>query len=397
MPSISPDRWGSPRLTARGTTAATLGALLLLGGLWARYPSLVALGAGLVVLVFASVVGVLVAVPVRVERRTSRTRVTRLADCTAEITVTNLSSWASIQLEGFDRVGADLRPVALPRLAPGTSGIGTEVIPTAHRGRVRFGPLVLRRSGVARLAVRTSEHGEAASVLVEPRVLDAISLAPGLRRGHTGAQERIEHGGTDLVGLREYIAGDDLRRLHWATSARRGQLMVRQDADPALPHLTVLLDDRLASYAAPADLEEAVDVAASLLATAAATESPGRLLTIAGDLELENPPSRVADGGSDLAPDVREALALLVGRDDDAGHPGAPSATVDGPDVLVVLTGVRADLGALLLEAAAAPAAVIAVVDPDPVALVSAVQGVTLLRGPRAEDLVHGWRSAVAR
>lgn len=396
MPSLRPDRWGPPRLTARGITAATLGGLLLVGGLWARYPSLVALGAGLVVLVLASVVGVLVAVPVRVERRTSRTRVTRLADCTAEITVTNLSSWASIHLEGFDRVGRDLRPVTLPRLAPGASGTGAEVIPTAHRGRVTFGPLVLRRSGVARLAVRTSEHGEAASVLVEPRVLDAISLAPGLRRGHTGAQERIEHGGTDLVGLREYIAGDDLRRLHWATSARRGQLMVRQDADPALPHLTVLLDDRLASYAAPADLEEAVDVAASLLATAAATESPGRLVTIAGDLELENPPSRVVDGGSDLAPDVREALALLVGWDD-ARHPGAPSPTVGGPDVLVVLTGVRADLGVLLLEAAAAPTAVIAVVDPDPGALVSAVQGVTLLRGPRAEDLVRGWRSAVAR
>ncbi|GMA30761.1 DUF58 domain-containing protein [Litorihabitans aurantiacus] len=396
--------WGPPRLTARGTAVLALALALLAGGLLARFPSVVALGTGLVVLLAISLAGVLARVPVDVERRTSLTRVTRLADCTAEITVTNLSSWASLRLEGLDRVGDELRPVALPRLAPGERGTGREVIPTDRRGRVVFGPLLLRRSGVAGLVVRTSRHGEATSVLVEPRVLDALSLAPGLRRGHTGAQERIEHGGTDLVGLREYIAGDDLRRLHWATSARRGQLMVRQDADPALPFLTVLLDDRLASYASPADLEEAVDVAASLLATASERESPGRLVTAVGGLDLDNPVSRVGDGGAELARDVREALALLRGvgngdsdADDAAGGPADLPLTTGAPDVLVVVTGAQADLGVLLLEAAAAPTAVIAVVDPDPRALVSAVQGVTVLRGPRADDLVHGWRTAVAR
>ncbi|PWD52232.1 DUF58 domain-containing protein [Serinibacter arcticus] len=393
LPVDGDDRWGPPRLTARGVVVASLAVLLLGGGLWARFPSLVALGTGLAVLVVASVLGVLLAVPVEVTRSVSHTRVTRLAACTAEITVTNLSTWASVQLEGDDLVGDELRPVRLPRIAPGASGTGSEVIPTGHRGRVRFGPLVLRRSGVARLAVRTSRHGEATSVLVEPRVLDAVALAPGLRRGHRGAQERIEHGGTDLVGLREYVPGDDLRRLHWATSARRGQLMVRQDADPALPHLTVLLDDRLESWADPADLEEGVDVAASLLATAASVESPGRLLTLVGGLELE---STVAGGGAGAALErhVREGLALLQAR---PGVDARPAAMTGQPDLLAIVTGTRSDLAALLLDAAAAPTAVLAVVDPDPERLFSAVQGVTVLRGPRAEDLVHGWRTAVAR
>ena len=74
---------------------------------------------------------------------------------------------------------------------------------------------------------------------------------PVLDAGGTGARrrrrQRLELGGTDLVGLHEYTMGDDLRRLHWATSARTGTLMVREDADPAEPHVCVLLDDRAAS------------------------------------------------------------------------------------------------------------------------------------------------------
>lgn len=397
MPSASTgsrDRWGPPRLTARGVSVAALAVVLLTGGLWARFPSLVALGTGLAVLVAASVLGVLLAVPVRVTRSVSQARVTRLAHCTAEITVTNLSTWASVQLEGDDLVGEELRPIRLPRIAPGGSGTGLEVIPTSHRGRVQFGPLVLRRSGVARLAVRTSEHGEARSVLVEPRVLDAVALAPGMRRGHHGAQERIEHGGTDLVGLREYIPGDDLRRLHWATSARRGQLMVRQDADPALPHLTVLLDDRIESWASPEDLEEGVDVAASLLATAASVESPGRLISMVGGFEIESTVDTGGAGGVMLERHVRESLALVQARSSQGARPVALSGQ---PDLLAIVTGTHSDLAALLLDAAAAPTAVLAVVDPDPERLISAVHGVTVLRGPRAEDLVHGWRTAVAR
>ena len=47
-------------------------------------------------------------------------------------------------------------------------------------------------------------------------------------------------------------------------------------------------------------------------------------------------------------------------------------------------------------DAVAAPAGIVLVIDDAPEAMIAARQGVTVLRGPRAEDLVHGWRSAVA-
>src|SRR5690606_25094747 len=166
-----------------------------------------------------------------------------------------------------------------------------------RRGEIAFGPLTLHRYALADLAEVRQTYGERTTVLVEPRILDALSLPAGTRRGHIGADERIAHGGTDLTGLREYLPGDDLRRLHWATSARRGSLMVREDADPSAPHLSVLLDDRTDSYDGDG-FEEAVDVAASLLATAAESRSPSRIVTFSGsvDVTTTSPPTSVTTG-----------------------------------------------------------------------------------------------------
>jgi uncharacterized protein (DUF58 family) len=48
--------------------------------------------------------------------------------------------------------------------------------------------------------------------------------------------------GTDLYGVREYRSGDSLRRIHWKTSARRGELVVREFEPPGLRVLALLLD-----------------------------------------------------------------------------------------------------------------------------------------------------------
>jgi len=349
------------------------------------------LGLALTALLACAVVGLLVPAPVTVRRTARPPRVARLEECTARVEVRNDSRWLPVSARGLDLVDGEPTEFPLPRLAPGEEVRAEVPIPTHRRGTVHFGPLVLFRSSLADLLRSRRSYGTYTSVVVEPRVLDALGLPPGARRGHVGADERIAHGGTDLVGMREYAPGDDLRRIHWSTSARRGTLMVREDADPSAPHLTVLLDDRAAGYSGDG-FEEAVDVAASLLAAAALSSSPGRVRTLSGSVDVESPVSPV---GAGLDPAV---LGLLA---DVATVPGpvppAHRALVGAPDVLAVVTGAGADLADLLLDAASAPAGVVLVVDDDPTALVAAREGVTVLRGPRAEDLVHGWRTAVAR
>lgn len=411
--------------TLRGWVTLAVCVASLAAGVWTRYPSLIGLGVALLAALVAAVVSVAVPVPVQISRTVSPARVARLGECTATIEVSNIAPRWSVAVSGVDRVGEDTIAFSLPRLRPGTSASTDVAIPTSRRGVISFGPLLLYRQSFADLLRIRREYGQSATVLVEPRVLDAGGLPPGARRGHIGAEERIAHGGTDLVGLREYIPGDDLRRLHWATSARRGTLMVREDADPASPHLTVLLDDRSSSYPASiavdraadtrasGDLEEtadqdtagrrprpeqhgfeeAVDMAASLLAAAAGSESPARLLTVSGDLDVDIPAPSPLTGPASVDPHSLARLARL-----ELQESTAPVQPLTGsPDVLAVVTGGGADLADLLLTASAAPAAAIVSIEDAPDSLISASAGVVVLRGPRAEELARSWRTAVSR
>lgn len=381
------------RLTGRGLGALGCVVVVLGFGWWASYPGPVGLGIALGVALVAAVVGVAVPVPLAVRRSVRPARVPRLADCSATVTVRNTSTWLPVTATGHDQVGGRELPFDLPRLAPRATESVDIPIPTHRRGLVEFGPLTLHRYALADLAEVRQTYGDPTSVLVEPRVLDALALPAGTRRGHAGADERIAHGGTDLVGMREYLPGDDLRRLHWATSARRGTLMVREDADPSAPHLTVLLDDRAEAYDGDG-FEEAVDVAASLLATAALVASPGRVVTRSGSIDAEIAPPPSAAGSTGLDPALLGLLSHVTTVD---GRSTQPHLLSGAPDVLVVVSGSRAPLAPLLADASAAPVGVVALVDPEPDQLISASRGVTLLRGPRAEEIVHAWRTAVAR
>jgi transglutaminase-like putative cysteine protease len=68
--------------------------------------------------------------------------------------------------------------------------------------------------------------------------------------------------------LRGYVVGDDLRLIHWRTTARAGELMVRRHVDVERLPVLVLLDDRLDSYRNAETFEEAIEVAASLFKAA---------------------------------------------------------------------------------------------------------------------------------
>lgn len=381
----------SMRPTARGWATLIVAVLAWIGGMWSGYPSIVGLAFALTVALIAAVVSVSVPVPVQITRTVRPARVARFDECVAEIRVVNIARRWPVTLSGADRVAGAPVLFDFPSLDAGASAETSVRIPTERRGLVEFGPLTLDRRSFADLFRVRREHGQAASVLVEPRLLDAAGLPSGLRRGHIGADERIAHGGTDLVGLREYVPGDDLRRLHGPTSARRGMLMVREDADPAMPYLTVLLDDRASSYP-DGGFDEAVDLAASLLDAAAATRSPARVITRSGSLDLDLPVAPGQAGAGRVGPEALAALATLASHDGS----GAVHTYVNSPDVVVVVSGGHAAQADLLLTAASAPVGVLALVDSAPDRLVSASGGVLVLRGPRAEDLAHGWRTVAA-
>lgn len=381
------------RLTARGVTVLLSGVPLAAAGLWWRYPGLAGLGLAMVGLATAAAVSVSTQAPV-VPKRTVRPRtVQRLGACTGTLELVGTSKRLPVLLDATDEVAGAPVPIDIPLLGPGEQVEVEYRIPTERRGVLRVGPLTLRRRGLAGLAVARTFAGEIVEVRVVPRVLPVRGLPGGVQRGHVGADERVESGGTDLVGLREYVPGDDLRRLHWATSARTGTLMIREDADPARPHLAVVLDDQSGGYRDAGDFEDAVEVAASLVTVAMQEGHPVRLLTSSGAVDLEVPAGASDIGGADASL-VLAALADLrtVGT---AGESGAVS--IRDLDVVAVVCGADADLPPLLLEAGRASVGVVLVLDGDGVNPVSAVGSVLVLRAADAEGLLSGWNTVVAR
>lgn len=390
--------------TPRGVGLALVGLVALGLGLLAGYPGLVALGVAAVGLVGAATVSLLAPAPLDVTHRLLETSTPRRSRAVAHVGLRNASRWMPLVVAGVERVAGRDVALAPRRLAPGESGEVEVSVPTDRRGLVTVGPFVLERRAPADLVRSRDLLGRSSTLQVTPRVLTVDGPLLGRRRGHVGGYGLVERGGTDLVGLREYVPGDDLRRVHWAGSARSGVPMVRDDADPAEPHLTVLLDDRAVAYpAGPQDdgFEEAVDVAASLVRACADAGVPVRCVTVSGSVDLDVPAGLPGgDGPSSAAGRSLHALTF-VGTTESGAAPAAPvSLPAGGPtavDVLAVVTGQRAAVAPLLLAGSGAATAVVLVVDPAPERVLGAADAATVVRGPRAEDLLRGWDLAAAR
>ena len=386
-----PGRWRS-RWTGRGLAVLVLGVALLAAGLAWRYPSVQGLGGAFGTLSLLSLLAVRYRAAITVRRSVWPLEVTRFEPCTAILRVRRTSGLLPMGLEAVERVAGQPIEVRIPHLVPGRTTEVSYPVPTQRRGVLTIGPVEVRRRGPLGLAQSTAELAGTAEVRVLPRVLPVRGMPSGVRRGHQGTDERVPYGGTDLVGMRDYVAGDDLRRVHWATSARTGVLMVREDADPSRAHLTVLLDDREQSY--PDDgMEDAVEVAASLAVAAAERAHGVRLLTVCDQVDIAI--AELASGAADApAHEVVSGLAEIVAQPGPRSPGRLPSS---GLDIVVVVTGAAADLGALLAEAGRASLGVVAVVsetgeDNSPLV---AIGSVTLLRGAHAGALLRVWNTAV--
>ena len=91
----------------------------------------------------------------------------------------------------------------------------------------------------------------------------------------------LGRGGEDFYALREYVVGDDLRRVHWPSTARHDDLMVRQDELPWQGRATVLVDVRASTNTADS-LELVISAAASIVASSARRQDLVRLVSTDG-------------------------------------------------------------------------------------------------------------------
>jgi uncharacterized protein (DUF58 family) len=230
----------------------------------------------------------------RIRREIAPAEVARGEPALGLVTVTGTGRFATPALVAIDRCGPAPVPVELPRLPRGRTHTATAFLPTAVRGLVPVGPLEVTVFDPLGLFRRVHRYGQPSSLLVHPRTVRLLPLPSGRLASVDGPPSMVVPGGTvTFHALREYAFGDDLRHVHWRTSARTGTLMVRLLADNSLPRTTVLLDNRPSSYSDPDEFELAVDVAASVATAATRAGFPVSVATADGPLVSTEDTSQV--------------------------------------------------------------------------------------------------------
>ncbi|WP_068401760.1 DUF58 domain-containing protein [Kribbia dieselivorans] len=169
-------------------------------------------------------------------------------------------------------LGAPARFV-LPRMGPGEKRELRYRVTGRRRGRHELGPLTVQVKDPFDLVERRVEQPTRADVVVLPQV---HPLPPGTHLasgagGEGAVPQHVALHGEDDIAIREYRYGDDLRRIHWPSTARTGEVMMRQEERPAQRRSVVLLDTRALAHGVAEgaqtseSLEWAVSAAASVI------------------------------------------------------------------------------------------------------------------------------------
>ncbi|GGS71007.1 DUF58 domain-containing protein [Nonomuraea spiralis] len=270
-------------------------AALYAAGFALGYPEPVVLATGGVLALAAALAWTASAPDLEVRREVTPLKVPRGEAAVAVLNVVNRGRRGLSGLRVQDRIGHSEHLIGLPRLPRNAARTVSYPLPTDVRGEIPVGPLLLVRADPFGLTRRVRRYGDSRTLLVRPRTV-ALPVPPSGKAHHLEGptSDNAPSGTVTFHTLREYVVGDDLRHVHWRSSARTGTLMVRQLIDASLPTTTVVLD--------PRELTElAVDAAASVAVAAARAGFPVRVL--AGD-------AGVPDGKAD--PDaILDRLALV--------------------------------------------------------------------------------------
>ncbi|WP_167051561.1 DUF58 domain-containing protein [Salinibacterium sp. ZJ77] len=164
-------------------------------------------------------------------------------------------------------VGRGVAEFQLPAMQPKQEQEELFQVPTNRRAVIVAGPARSIRGDQLGLLRRSVTWAEEVELFVHPRTVPLAASAAGLVRDLEGqVSSKITNNDLAFHALRPYVPGDDRRYVHWRTSARIGQLMVRQFQETRRSQITIALPSSAASYASEDEFELAVSAASSLAA-----------------------------------------------------------------------------------------------------------------------------------
>ena len=260
-------------LTVRGRAFVAAGATALLIGLFSRQPDVVRISVFLLACPLASL-GMVSSARLRIAARRELSPGRVAAGESTRVTVT-------IDNEGHLPTGVLLFEDELPytlgagprfvvdRLAMRSARSVAYTLNCDHRGRYRIGPLRMRLVDPFGLCELTRSFSATQRLVVTPRIeqLPAVGLSGEWAGAGEDVLRLVAAQGEDDVTTRPYRLGDELRRIHWRTTARIGQLAVRREEQPWQARAVLLLDSRRRAHrgdGSSSSFEQSVSAVASI-------------------------------------------------------------------------------------------------------------------------------------
>ena len=363
-----------------------IGWLVLGLGLGALLVATFTLGRELAVLGTASLPFLLGRTSVEVDLRLQPERVAAGESVAAGVLVVNRAASRLVPTTLEVPVGSAVHRYGISSLAPGAAHEESFTIRTERRGVIPVGPAMTRRGDPVGIFSRDVVWTPVREVLVRPHLVPMESLGAGLMRDLEGVStDAVSQSDLAFHALREYVPGDDLRHIHWRSSAKvmastgESALLVRQYLDTRRSHATIVVDDQVDSWADPEDFETAMTVAASIAVRA-----------VLDEFDVSFVCGSHASTGSDgyLALD---AVCRADFGDRGLVESGRQASTL-APDTSLafVVGGSRAQFTDILRAAAAFPPEVRRfgiVVDPEGTSRVTETGGMPVLHLAAKEDL----------
>ena len=164
-------------------------------------------------------------------------------------------------------VGQAIAEFQLPAMKPKDEHEELFAVPTNRRAVIVAGPAESVRGDQLGMLRRALKWADAVDLFVHPKTVRLAPSAAGLVRDLEGqVSKKITNNDIAFHALRPYVPGDDRRYVHWRTSARIGQLMVRQFEETRRSQVTMIHSSRSDLYASDEEFELAISVTASIAA-----------------------------------------------------------------------------------------------------------------------------------
>jgi hypothetical protein len=260
--------WVSGTITAAGWLTILV-ALMLPVGLALGWLELVAASSVAIVLLVLSIPFLFGAHSYDVDLSLDSDRVVAGTEVGGSVTITNTSKRIALPGRLDIPTGGGLTDVHVPLLRAGHSYVERVFISAARRGVIRVGPVTSVRTDPLGLLKREVAWVDVNELFVHPVTVPIPSTSAGFIKDLEGnPSAEVVDSDISFHAIREYQLGDARRNIHWKSTAKTGQLMVRQYEETRRSRLAIVLSLDETEYSSPDEFELAVSIAGSLGARA---------------------------------------------------------------------------------------------------------------------------------